>query len=419
MLYRVSPRAAACLASGLIVSLAALSAWAQQSEAPATEPEAPATADDAAPAPPAAPTDAAETPAADAPAADPPAADAPATAPASEYAARLAEWKNILQQLRGLRTKYLTANDAEAAEIRRQWDDLISQGQELLPKLKTSGLAAYAAAPGQDRELERFLVKLAADDIEHDRYESAAQLTQGLLEAGCTVKELTDQAGVSAFATNDYNAAERYLDQARQAGVLSDAGRQFLVMLPEYKEYWATEQALRAAEAEADDLPRVRISTDHGDIVVELFENEAPGTVGNFISLVEDGFYDGLTFHRVLGGFMAQGGCPLGTGTGGPGYNIFCESYEPDHRKHFRGTLSMAHAGRDTGGSQFFLTFVPTPQLNGKHTAFGRVIEGMDVLDDIQRIDPSEPDPNVQPDKMLKMEVVRKRDHEYKPNKVD
>jgi cyclophilin family peptidyl-prolyl cis-trans isomerase len=115
---------------------------------------------------------------------------------------------------------------------------------------------------------------------------------------------------------------------------------------------------------------------------------------------------------------MAQGGDPGGDGTGGPGYHIYCECYKDNYRKHFRGTLSMAHAGRDTGGSQFFITFVPTPQLNGRHTAFGRVIEGMDVLAKIQRRDPDAAPPLPQPDTIVKAEVIRKRDHKYVPTKV-
>ncbi|NIL96753.1 MAG: peptidylprolyl isomerase [Planctomycetales bacterium] len=161
-------------------------------------------------------------------------------------------------------------------------------------------------------------------------------------------------------------------------------------------------------------MPRVRLTTSQGDIVIELFENEAPQTVGNFVNLVEKKFYDGLTFHRVLASFMAQGGCPQGDGRGGPGYQIPCECYREGYRKHFRGSLSMAHAGRDTGGSQFFLTFAPTKHLDGKHTVFGRVIEGMDVLSKLQRRDPdhrSAPPP----DKIIQAVVVRKRDHPYKP----
>jgi cyclophilin family peptidyl-prolyl cis-trans isomerase len=114
---------------------------------------------------------------------------------------------------------------------------------------------------------------------------------------------------------------------------------------------------------------------------------------------------------------MAQGGDPTGTGSGGPGYEIYCECEKPGARQHFRGTLSMAHAGKDTGGSQFFLTFRPTTHLNGRHTAFGRVIEGMDVLAKLHRIDPDRP-ASAKPDKIVKAEVVRKRDHQYEPTKV-
>lgn len=178
---------------------------------------------------------------------------------------------------------------------------------------------------------------------------------------------------------------------------------------------WEREQKLRAAEATKDDLPRVLLKTTKGDMVLELFENEAPNTVANFISLVEKGFYNGLTFHRVLDGFMAQGGCPNGRGTGGPGYGIACECGLPGARHHFPATLSMAHAGPNTGGSQFFITFDETTHLNNKHTVFGRVLQGEEFLPKLQRIDPSRPAPGVQPDKILEATVIRKRDHAYVP----
>lgn len=126
------------------------------------------------------------------------------------------------------------------------------------------------------------------------------------------------------------------------------------------------------------------ITFENGEkITLELFPEDAPGTVANFESLANKGFYDGLTFHRVIPGFVAQGGCPKGDGTGGPGYTIKCETENNPHR-HERGYLSMAHAGKDTGGSQFFILFEPQPHLDGVHTVFGRVIEGMDVVDRIQ-----------------------------------
>ena len=162
----------------------------------------------------------------------------------------------------------------------------------------------------------------------------------------------------------------------------------------------------------AEELPQVLMKTSKGDVLIELYEDEAPNTVANFVSLVEKGFYNGIIFHRVIDGFMAQGGDPKGEGTGGPGYAIPCECYQPNARKHQRGSLSMAHAGKDTGGSQFFLTFVPTAHLDGKHTVFGPVIQGMENVDKLTRRDPRV---GGEADKIIEAKVVRKRNHEYKP----
>jgi peptidyl-prolyl cis-trans isomerase B (cyclophilin B) len=130
-------------------------------------------------------------------------------------------------------------------------------------------------------------------------------------------------------------------------------------------------------------VTKALMETDAGTLTLELFEDDAPGTVANFVKLAGEGFYDGLAFHRVIDGFMAQGGCPntrAGArgmpGTGGPGYTIPCEI---NSRKHEAGTLSMAHAGRDTGGSQFFLCHAPQPHLDGQHTVFGHT-DDMDVV---------------------------------------
>ena len=120
-------------------------------------------------------------------------------------------------------------------------------------------------------------------------------------------------------------------------------------------------------------------------MVVEFFEEDAPGTVANFVKLSKEGFYDGLTFHRVIPDFVIQGGCPNGNGMGGPGYTIPCE-LDGDNQRHDRGVLSMAHAGRNTGGSQFFICHNRhnTQHLDRNHTVFGKVVEGIDVVDDIR-----------------------------------
>lgn len=141
-------------------------------------------------------------------------------------------------------------------------------------------------------------------------------------------------------------------------------------------------------------MKKAIIETVHGNVVIELFANEAPKTVANFEKLINEKFYDGLSFHRVIKGFVAQGGCPSGTGAGGPGYTIPCETKGNPH-KHERGSLSMAHRGPNTGGSQFFIVYEPQPHLDGLHTVFGKVIEGMDAVDKIK-----------QGDKMLAVTVV-------------
>lgn len=130
-------------------------------------------------------------------------------------------------------------------------------------------------------------------------------------------------------------------------------------------------------------MKKAIIETAKGNIELKLFEKDAPNTVANFEKLIKEGFYDGLTFHRVIPDFVIQGGCPKGNGTGGPGYTIKCET-EGNPNKHGTGALSMAHAGKDTGGSQFFITHSPQPHLDGVHTVFGKVTKGMDVVNSIK-----------------------------------
>jgi peptidyl-prolyl cis-trans isomerase B (cyclophilin B) len=143
-------------------------------------------------------------------------------------------------------------------------------------------------------------------------------------------------------------------------------------------------------------MKKAEINTEKGVMIVEFYEKDAPGTVENFIKLAKDGFYDGLTFHRVIPDFVIQGGCPDGTGAGGPGYNIKCE-LDGDNQYHDRGVLSMAHAGRDTGGSQFFVCHsrTNTAHLDRNHTCFAKVVEGLEVIDNIS-----------EGDKIIKMTVT-------------
>ena len=144
------------------------------------------------------------------------------------------------------------------------------------------------------------------------------------------------------------------------------------------------------------------IETEKGTLVLELFAEEVPRTVSNFVHLAEQGYYDGTTFHRVLPGFMAQGGDPTGTGAGGPGYK-FADEFT-DHY-HVAGSLSMANAGPNTNGSQFFITYEATPWLDGKHSVFGQLIEGMDVLKSLTPRDPSS-NPQQEGDKVIGVKIT-------------
>lgn len=211
-------------------------------------------------------------------------------------------------------------------------------------------------------------------------------------------------------AASDKTAIIRHLGPAAQ-----QMFRTMPKKVDELAAEWADEEKARAQDAKKDDNPRVQLMTEKGPIVLELFEDTAPNTVANFVWLAENGFYDGIKFHRIIAGFMAQGGDPTGTGTGGCGYDIKDELKE-NPRRHWRGTLSMANTGApNSGNSQFFLCYVPNPHLNpaesmGRwrgHTVFGRIIEGQEVADALEK-----------GDAIVKATVLRKRSHEYKPETI-
>jgi cyclophilin family peptidyl-prolyl cis-trans isomerase len=337
-----------------------------------------------------------------------------ADSPSERFATVLAEWNGLTGEMDALADQFRSAEPEQRDQIRQQYVALIDQVNAVLPRLRAAGIEAYKAAPNGDPELARLLVGITANDLRSDRYDDALTLAELLIENDCQELAIYGLAGTAAYCSDDFARAETYLNRARQADVLAEDGLVYLTDANLAKKLWEREQQLREAEARADDLPRVLLKTTRGDLLLELYENEAPQTIGNFISLVEQGFYNGLSFHRVLPGFMAQGGCPRGDGTGGPSYRIYCECHQEGYRRHFRGTLSMAHAGRDSGGSQFFITFRRTSHLDGQHTAFGRVIEGLEVLEKLERVDP-QARTGAEPDRIVEAKVVRKRDHAYQP----
>ena len=160
-----------------------------------------------------------------------------------------------------------------------------------------------------------------------------------------------------------------------------------------------------AIQAEGEDIVKIKIETTAGEIDADLYAKEAPKTVENFVTLAKKGFYDGIIFHRVIPEFMIQTGDPTGTGMGGPGYQ-FADEFSPNLKHDKAGVLSMANAGPNTNGSQFFITDVPTPHLNGRHSVFGQVTQGLDVVHKIANAPRSADDKPLQEIKMTKVTVL-------------
>ncbi|MCL2743686.1 MAG: peptidylprolyl isomerase [Planctomycetaceae bacterium] len=352
-----------------------------------------------------------------------------------------------IAKLNALKIEFQSAKPERQIQIQDEYAKLHVEGKSLTKELLTVGLDAFDEAPNRNPFVSNFIYNLISWEFFRDNYDVSYNIFKQITDKGVDKSAAIYYVygGYAALMTMNLDDAEKWLKIAKDNGDLkkfqdelssSKTGQQQLdtlqsleERLPEFRKNWAKELEVRKAEKEEGEkdaekkLPRVELKTNKGTIVIELFENEAPNTVANFVSLVEKGFYNGVVFHRVLQMFMAQGGDPTGSGMGGPGYGIDCENKGANARKHFRGSLSMAHAGPNTGGSQFFLTFVPTYFLDREtrppgHTVFGRVVEGIEVLAEIQRIDPlDEKRMMPPPDKIVEAKVLNKRNHEYAPIK--
>lgn len=432
----------------LLIGGSATACRAQETAAPPAENAAPA--EQAAEQQPAA-DQATEQPATGEPAGEQPAAAEATPAPSAEataaneaFEALVDQWNKLIAELQALQQQRDAAQGQTRADFETKMADTRKQTAALVDKIADAGLAVYKLDPLAFPRVNATLLAIAKFQIigdPHgdggDQYEKALVLSKALIDAGAGDKwpQLYLFAGMAAYVTGEFDLAEEYLNKADKAGLYANIGPptgdeppsvklvhdayQYMRRLPDQREHWQAEQKIRAAEAQADDLPRVKLTTNKGEIVLELFENEAPQAVANFISLVKQGFYDGVTFHRVLPLFMAQGGDPQGTGGGGPGYRIRDEYKAPNARRHFRGSLAMARTEQpDSSGSQFYITFVPTSMLDGGYTVFGRVLEGMDAATAIKRRDPNAPGPKPIPDKIIKAEVLRDRGHGYEFEKL-
>ena len=339
--------------------------------------------------------------------------------PSEQWKSLLARRLAIFEKLQDLKKKFEDAETSdEKRTVRDQYVDLIREFEvEIYPDMLDLAAKVYEKNEG-DLDAGEIVMKEAFNNNDFDR---SAEISAKLLAADRNTKDVLSMGAVSQFALHNFEQAAAIFAEAQKSNRLDLRYETYIDSAKKYQDLWKTEQELRAKEdaLEGDAaLPRIQFETSKGKIVFELFEDHAPNTVANTISLVEGGKYDGIGFHRVINGFMAQGGDPntldddpSNDGYGGPGYSIKCECFEDGTRMHFRGSLSMAHSGQDTGGSQFFITHLPTDWLNartepdkGGHTVFGRVIEGMKIVASLRR-----------GDKITRATVLRKRPHEYKP----
>ena len=340
---------------------------------------------------------------------------------ATEWAALVKEMESFKENIQSMKLRFSKATAAERTTIHAEANKMnktfmtktLVRMQELAPEILKLNPEDTVAA---ELTLESLYSK--------NQYAEVVRISDMVLKKDPKAQLAANFNGVGRYATHDFEGAVKVLKEAEENQILNPSlGGQYLDAAEKYMEYWKVEQAIRAKEDAAtgdEQLPIVKLSTSKGDSEILMLENEAPNAVATFISLVDKKYYDGLKFHRVIPSFMAQGGCPNSrdnpslAGQGGPGYNIACECYQENARRHFAGSLSMAHAGRDTGGSQFFLTHLPTDHLNpepgktqGSHTVFGRVIQGLDVGQALEKND-----------ELKTAVVVRKRNHEYVPQTI-
>jgi len=313
-------------------------------------------------------------------------------------------------------------------------DQLRAKNIQLKKMLETAALQVFQNNPQKNAKAgiliyQKLLQKMDPNGSEL-RFDprGALEMANILIESGLDntkkpgtiqFRDVAYQAFRASYAIQDFARAQLMLDKVVEQG--TKIRPQIYKKLSTTREKWQRELKIRRLEGSTKDLPIVKFETTEGVFVVELFENNAPATVGNFVDLVEKKFYNDMPFFLVKPGEIVQTGCPNGDGSGDAGYKIPCECYREQIRHHFTGTLSMAHKGaKDTGGSQFFISHQPNQNWDGKYTAFGRVKEGMDVIYRLQTIDNTQPTPtDVAASRILKATVVSKRDHKYEATRLN
>jgi peptidylprolyl isomerase len=337
------------------------------------------------------------------------------------------ELEAALLAQRKTHTLYLNAeDDSPAAKERFQQQRL--RVRELLDQTFAKGLDVLRIGP--DTEVATFLVTMIEHRLKTDIYDAETmEASARMIDAGSKLIFVFEAAARSAMVSGEFKMAENLYD-ALDLDAIKDVDRALRTNIEEHEQAFMAEHEILKREAEEDRLPRVAFRTTQGDVVVELFLDQAPSTVSHFIRLVEDEFYDDLDFHQVIDHLIAMTGDPSGVGSGNCGKYLMDEHDRPDARKAFRGSLVMAKIpiGEDgdfaahSASSQFAILFLPLLSTSTHQTVFGRVIEGMDVISRLRRVDASKEKKKgeivLPPDRIIEATVIRRPESLPEPEYV-
>lgn len=343
-----------------------------------------------------------------------------------EFKRAFSELREQIKAMHTAEIRYHTSDSAaEDSRLKREWYEAREPIHNLHINLLNAALAEYLSDPVSRADLGRIIFKSLKRNMEKDNFDGMLPIAKGLIDTNYPDPELQQIYFQCCLANNEYALAKQFI---QIADLPPEQAEQATKQIDIFAKNWEEELEARKRDAAGEPLPQAKINTSKGEVIVELFENEAPEAVASFINLAEKGFYDYLDFFMVINHSVAQVGCPAEDGSGGPGYMLKDEFDKPGARKCFRGSLVLATLrGRaDSGGSQFFITFLPTLEA-AQNTVFGRVISGMQNIANLNRIDPQKTEnedkkekekPKLPPDEIISIEIIRKRNHPYEPNRL-
>lgn len=341
------------------------------------------------------------------------------------------EMRSVVKNIRRSGMMHYFSDSDTAVEHRAEWEKNADRGLELYEILRDTSFEMFLRAKDPDNELTAIVRGMSGKLYTQGRYGLCYELTKKLAKELSDIKDVQRDLARIAIMTNHFDEAAEFARFNRNAlGEFTKIEQILFDQLELLQANMEKELAAREADSKAEEpLPLVKLEIKgKGEIIIELFEDDAPETVGNFISLVDAGFYDEMIFHKVLKGMMAESGLTTMTRQRPVGYTIYDEHKRPDRRHHFRGSVSMFkdYDRDDCAGARFSIQKIPTPGLDPYQTVFGRVISGMDVVDALQEtmeINEEEKKEEwikgVVPDTLVSATVIRRRKHDnYEPNRV-